>query len=68
LGMKKLLSIRNVGLVLVVIVLLIVPYVTTGYIISLLASIFVAGILAASWNLMSGFVGYVSFGHRYSSE
>jgi len=64
LGMKKLLSIRNVGLVLIVIVLLIVPYITTGYIISLLASIFVAGILAASWNLMSGFVGYVSFGHQ----
>jgi branched-chain amino acid transport system permease protein len=31
---------------------------------SLLASIFVAGVLAASWNLMAGFCGYVSFGHQ----
>jgi len=44
--------------------LVILPFVTKGYIVSLLATIFVAGVLASSWNLMAGFCGYVSFGHQ----
>ncbi len=58
-------KIAQIGLsVIIFIGLLIIPLVTQGYIVSLLASIFVAGVLASSWNLMAGFCGYVSFGHQ----
>ena len=58
-------KIAQIGLsVIIFIVLLIIPLVTQGYIVSLLASIFVAGVLASSWNIMAGFCGYVSFGHQ----
>lgn len=49
---------------LVFIILLSGPYFLPGYLVSLLASIFVGGVLASSWNLMAGFCGYVSFGHQ----
>ncbi len=60
----KLLSPRNIILALVFVAFLSVPYIATGYVVSLLASVFVAGVLAASWNLMAGFCGYISFGHQ----
>jgi branched-chain amino acid transport system permease protein len=48
----------------ILIALVLVPFVSSGYVISLIASIFAAGTLAGSWNLISGFCGYVSFGHQ----
>jgi branched-chain amino acid transport system permease protein len=58
-------KIAQIGLSAIILIgLLIIPLVTQGYIVSLLASIFVAGVLASSWNLMAGFCGYVSFGHQ----
>lgn len=58
------LSAKNLAFFLIFVAFLPVPYVASGYVVSLLASIFVAGVLAASWNLMAGFCGYVSFGHQ----
>jgi len=63
-GASRVLSPKNIVITLVILGFLSVPYVATGYVISLLASIFVAGVLAASWNLMAGFCGYISFGHQ----
>lgn len=39
------------------------PFVTEGYITSLGFSILLFGLLAASWNMLSGYSGYISFGH-----
>ena len=61
---KNLVSLRNLILLLILIALVLVPFVSSGYVISLIASIFAAGTLAGSWNLISGFCGYVSFGHQ----
>ncbi|MBI4560934.1 MAG: branched-chain amino acid ABC transporter permease [Candidatus Rokubacteria bacterium] len=43
--------------------LTILPLFATGYVISFTIQIFMWSALAASWNLISGFTGYVSFGH-----
>jgi branched-chain amino acid transport system permease protein len=61
---KRLFSVKNSLWLLIFIVFLLVPYVMRGYVVSLLATIFMAGVLASSWNLMAGFCGYVSFGHQ----
>jgi branched-chain amino acid transport system permease protein len=61
---RKSTAAKNAGFISILIVLVILPFITKGYIISLLATIFVAGVLASSWNLMAGFCGYVSFGHQ----
>ena len=62
--MKNVVSIRNVLLLMVLIALVLIPFISSGYIVSLIASILAAGTLAGSWNLISGFTGYVSFGHQ----
>jgi branched-chain amino acid transport system permease protein len=43
--------------------LLTIPLWGSGYVVSLVLLTFMYTALAASWNLMSGFTGYVSFGH-----
>lgn len=56
---------RNIAvLVPLLCIFLSLPYIASGYVVSLMASIFAAGVLAASWNLMAGFCGYISFGHQ----
>lgn len=62
--MKNVVSIRNAVALLILIVLVVLPFVMSGYVVSLVASILAAGVLAGSWNLMAGFTGYVSFGHQ----
>jgi branched-chain amino acid transport system permease protein len=62
--MKNVVSVRNLILIVILIVLALIPFVSSGYVISLIASILAAGTLAGSWNLISGFAGYVSFGHQ----
>ena len=39
------------------------PFVATAYVVSLLFLLFMWVALASSWNLLSGYTGYVSFGH-----
>lgn len=51
-------------LILVIAGLLTVPFITVGYVVFLLNAIFLYVILALSWNLISGFCGYLSFGHH----
>jgi branched-chain amino acid transport system permease protein len=48
---------------LVVLALLPVPLVASAYLISFLVLLFLSVGLAASWNLISGYTGYTSFGH-----
>ncbi len=56
---------KNVALLTPVLLIFVaLPYIASGYILSLFASIFAAGVLAASWNLMAGFCGYISFGQQ----
>ena len=43
--------------------LLALPLVGSGYVVTLLLLTFMYTALAASWNLISGYTGYVSFGH-----
>ena len=62
--MKNVVSIRNAVALLILIALVVLPFVSSGYHVSLVASILAAGVLAGSWNLMAGFTGYVSFGHQ----
>jgi branched-chain amino acid transport system permease protein len=50
-------------LVATAVVLASVPLWGTGYAVSFLFLVFMYWALAASWNLISGFTGYVSFGH-----
>jgi len=57
-------SIRNAVTLLLLIAFVVLPFVSSGYVVSLVASILAAGVLAGSWNLMAGFTGYVSFGHQ----
>lgn len=52
-----------VALALGVVALATVPLWGTGYLVSLLFLTFMYAALASSWNLISGFTGYVSFGH-----
>jgi branched-chain amino acid transport system permease protein len=47
----------------VVALLLSVPAWGSGYVVSLVLLTFMYAVLASSWNLISGFTGYVSFGH-----
>jgi len=49
--------------VVLVVALVAVPLVGTGYAVTLLLLTFMYTTLASSWNLISGFTGYVSFGH-----
>src|SRR5438105_4162268 len=44
-------------------VCLALPYVASAYVVSLLFLLFMWVALASSWNLLSGYTGYVSFGH-----
>jgi len=53
----------RVGLVLLVAALAAYPAVGTGYGVRAMLQIFMWVALAASWNLISGLTGYVSFGH-----
>src|SRR5439155_859793 len=53
----------RVGLVLLVAALAAYPTVGTGYGVRAMLQIFMWVALAASWNLISGLTGYVSFGH-----
>jgi branched-chain amino acid transport system permease protein len=46
-----------------VVALVALPLVGTGYAVTLLLLTFMYTALASSWNLISGFTGYVSFGH-----
>jgi branched-chain amino acid transport system permease protein len=39
------------------------PFVASPYVVSLLFLLFMWVVLASSWNLLSGYTGYVSFGH-----
>ena len=55
---------KTIGLAVMFVGLAVLPFITGGYVVSLLATIFVGGVLASSWNLMAGFCGYVSFGHQ----
>lgn len=43
-------------------VLTALPFYTPGYVISLLITIFMYAILAISWNILSGYTGYISLG------
>lgn len=52
-----------ISLLLVVPPLAFVPLIGSAYAISLLLFLFMYIALASSWNLISGFTGYVSFGH-----
>ncbi|MBI4639147.1 MAG: branched-chain amino acid ABC transporter permease [Candidatus Tectomicrobia bacterium] len=42
---------------------LLIPKMTTPYILSIMLNIALSIALAGSWNIISGFTGYVSFGH-----
>jgi branched-chain amino acid transport system permease protein len=44
-------------------VCLALPFVASAYVVSLLFLLFMWVALASSWNLLSGYTGYVSFGH-----
>jgi branched-chain amino acid transport system permease protein len=46
-----------------VVALVALPLIGTGYAVTLLLLTFMYTALASSWNLISGFTGYVSFGH-----
>ena len=48
---------------LVLLGLAVIPFFVTNYIVTFTIQMFMWIILAASWNLISGFTGYVSFGH-----
>ncbi len=45
------------------VVLLVVPFVSSGYVVRFLTEMFMMVILAQSWNIIGGLSGYVSFGH-----
>ncbi|HZS03128.1 MAG TPA: branched-chain amino acid ABC transporter permease [Chloroflexota bacterium] len=47
----------------VLLVCLALPFVASAYVVSLLFLLFMWVALASSWNLLSGYTGYVSFGH-----
>jgi branched-chain amino acid transport system permease protein len=49
--------------VVVALLFLAIPFVSNRYIVSLGFSILLFGTLAASWNILSGYTGYISFGH-----
>lgn len=42
---------------------MLVPFVGSIYAVSVAFSILLFGVLAASWNIISGYTGYISFGH-----
>jgi len=46
----------------ILVILSILPLYTPGYIISLLVTILMYAILAMSWNILSGYTGYISLG------
>src|SRR5690606_18362305 len=46
-----------------VVVVALFPYLANPYIVSFALSIGMYAVLAGSWNLISGYAGYVSFGH-----
>jgi branched-chain amino acid transport system permease protein len=48
---------------LVLLGLAVIPFFVTNYIVTFTIQMFMWIILAGSWNLISGFTGYVSFGH-----
>jgi branched-chain amino acid transport system permease protein len=64
LEIKNMISLKTVVFLVILIMLILLPFLSSGYFVSLIASIFAAGTLAGSWNLISGFTGYVSFGHQ----
>lgn len=46
-----------------VVLLLVAPWVASPYVVSLLMAMFMYIVVCSSWNIISGFTGYVSFGH-----
>ncbi|HEX2032714.1 MAG TPA: branched-chain amino acid ABC transporter permease [Chloroflexota bacterium] len=56
-------ELATVGLLVLGALWLAVPMVGSGYLVSLLLLTAMYTALASSWNLISGFTGYVSFGH-----
>ncbi|HLH26039.1 MAG TPA: branched-chain amino acid ABC transporter permease [Chloroflexota bacterium] len=59
------LSTRHSALLLagLLLVCLALPFVASAYVISLLFLLLMWVVMASSWNLLSGYTGYVSFGH-----
>ncbi|HLQ34835.1 MAG TPA: branched-chain amino acid ABC transporter permease [Chloroflexota bacterium] len=53
---------RFAALAVLILVLLVVPFVSTGYILRLLTLLFTFAVMASAWNLIGGFTGYADFG------
>ena len=58
----KLTRFRAIILLVILAILTALPFYASGYVVSLLITIFMYSILAMSWNILSGYTGYISLG------